>query len=183
MGSRNPLVWLWPFATSLPVDSGLAFEENGLEDEGVSWPPPDPDRMYRSHIRPEDLEGKVTMAMDKAAFARRQAEDVGRQIPGQEEGFRRRKPFYVRLEERRDEERERVYEGETDEDDGEGQEDFEEMKKDGKDREIGEEAWRNSEGERLADFGVDEDVEFYDEDDLPLAELMRLRKQRADAAS
>lgn len=39
----------------------------------------------------------------------------------------------------------------------------------------GEEGWRNSEGERLNDFGVDEDVEFYDEDDLPLAELVRRR--------
>lgn len=46
----------------------------------------------------------------------------------------------------------------------------------------GEEGWRTAEGERLADFGVDEDVEFYDyegdyqaedadEDDIPLALL------------
>jgi palmitoyltransferase len=48
--------------------------------------------------------------------------------------------------------------------------------------EDGEEAWRNSEGERLADFGVDEEVEFYDEEDLPLAELMR-RKQGLQSAS
>ena len=40
----------------------------------------------------------------------------------------------------------------------------------------GEEAWRNKEGERLADFGVDEVADFYDEDDIPLAELMRRRK-------
>lgn len=37
-------------------------------------------------------------------------------------------------------------------------------------------SWRNKEGERLADFGLDEDAEFYDEDDLPLSELMRRRK-------
>lgn len=37
--------------------------------------------------------------------------------------------------------------------------------------------WRNKEGERLADFGLDEDAEFYDEEnDLPLAEIMRRRK-------
>lgn len=41
----------------------------------------------------------------------------------------------------------------------------------------GEEAWRNKEGERLADFGVDEVADFYDEDDVPLAELIRRRKQ------
>lgn len=40
----------------------------------------------------------------------------------------------------------------------------------------GEEGWRNSEGERLGDFGVEEEVEFYDEDDVPLAELLRRRK-------
>jgi len=39
----------------------------------------------------------------------------------------------------------------------------------------GEEAWRNSEGERLGDYGVDEEIEFY-EDEVPLAELIRRRK-------
>jgi palmitoyltransferase len=43
----------------------------------------------------------------------------------------------------------------------------------------GEEAWRNSEGERLKDFGVDEEVEFYDEqedDDVPLGELLARKR-------
>jgi len=40
----------------------------------------------------------------------------------------------------------------------------------------GEEGWKNSEGERLRDFGVDEEIEFYDEDDVPLAELIRRRR-------
>jgi palmitoyltransferase len=43
--------------------------------------------------------------------------------------------------------------------------------------EEGEEAWRNAEGDRLADFGVDEEAEFYDDENVPLAELMRRRKQ------
>lgn len=34
--------------------------------------------------------------------------------------------------------------------------------------ESGEEGWRNSEGERLKDFGVDEEADFYD-DDVPLS--------------
>jgi palmitoyltransferase len=42
--------------------------------------------------------------------------------------------------------------------------------------EEGEEAWRNAEGDRLADFGIDEEAEFYDEEDIPLAELIRRRK-------
>ena len=59
-----------------------------------------------------------------------------------------------------------------------------ERTKGGKGRE-GEAAWRNSEGERLKDFGVDEDVEFYDEqdDDLPLSELIARRQAAAAAAA
>ena len=56
----------------------------------------------------------------------------------------------------------------------------------------GEESWRNREGERLADFGVDEMADFYDEEgkgdmdmtqrdddddeNVPLAELLRSRR-------
>lgn len=51
----------------------------------------------------------------------------------------------------------------------------------------GEEAWRNSEGERLKDFGVDEDVEFYDEqedeDDVPLGELLARKRAALGTAS
>lgn len=44
----------------------------------------------------------------------------------------------------------------------------------------GEEAWRDSEGDRLDDFGVDEDIEFYDEDDVPLAEILRRRRGKGN---
>ncbi len=37
------------------------------------------------------------------------------------------------------------------------------------------EIWRDSEGDRLNDFGVDEDAEFYDDENIPLAELLRRR--------
>ena len=42
----------------------------------------------------------------------------------------------------------------------------------------GEEGWADSGGSRLKDYGVDEEVEFYDEDELPLAELMRRRQEQ-----
>lgn len=42
----------------------------------------------------------------------------------------------------------------------------------------GEEGWTNSEGERLRDFGVDEDTEIVTDDDIPLGELLRRRKAR-----
>jgi hypothetical protein len=31
MGSRNPLVWFWPFAKNSSVESGLQFEHNGID--------------------------------------------------------------------------------------------------------------------------------------------------------
>ena len=31
MNSRNPLSWVWPFAKSPSVESGLIFEHNGIE--------------------------------------------------------------------------------------------------------------------------------------------------------
>lgn len=40
--------------------------------------------------------------------------------------------------------------------------------------------WRDSDGETLEDFGVDEDI---DEDDVPLAELLRTRKLARSVAS
>ena len=42
----------------------------------------------------------------------------------------------------------------------------------------GGEDWRDSEGDRLDDFGVDEDAEYYEEDDIPLTELLRRRHVR-----
>ena len=42
----------------------------------------------------------------------------------------------------------------------------------------GEEGWRNPKGDRLDDYGVDEFVEFYDEDDLPLGTLVQQRSRK-----
>lgn len=43
----------------------------------------------------------------------------------------------------------------------------------------GEPGWTNSDGDRLRDYGVDEEAEvFSDDDDIPLAELIRRRKAR-----
>lgn len=41
---------------------------------------------------------------------------------------------------------------------------------------IEEAPWTNREGDRLKDFGVDEETETYEADDVPLAELLRQRR-------
>lgn len=82
-----------------------------------------------------------------------------RRFHGSQSQFYRRKPFHDR------------YKPQEEED----AEDVPESRSGG--CSAGEEGWRNSEGDRLGDFGVEEEVEFYDEDDVPLAELLRRRKK------
>lgn len=202
MGSANPINWMNPFSATPSVDTGLVFETNGFESADKVWPPPDPDRAFRRRDwrregGPEEEEGgKGFTFRDEGlsneesvrAFRERQAVDV----------VRRRRPFVERVEGMKGsavgKERE-VYEGDGyagytqdyDQDDAgaysDGSEELTDVarKPDGNDPEEGEESWRNSEGERLKDFGVDEDVEFYDEqeDEIPLSELLARRKAAA----
>ena len=46
----------------------------------------------------------------------------------------------------------------------------------------GEEAWQNSEGERLKDFGLDEEAEFYDEDNIPLSQVLLRKRSNSQTA-
>ncbi|EFE38545.1 palmitoyltransferase with autoacylation activity Pfa4, putative [Trichophyton verrucosum HKI 0517] len=136
------------------------------EDESLTWPPPDPDRMSRNTPQRQDRttllgDGRNFDYDEVEAFHKRQEADYLRQRAVSE--VRRRKPFHKRY----------IKKG----DDGHLS-----NISDSEDEELsnsGEEGWRNSEGERLKDFGVDEEVEFYDEDDIPLAELIRRKKLRS----
>lgn len=92
------------------------------------------------------------------SFRRRQQEDM-RRFQGSQSQFYRRKPFHDRYNLKEEEDAEDVPGSESGV------------------PSAGEEGWRNSEGDCLRDFGVEEEVEFYDEDDVPLAELLRRRKQ------
>ncbi|KAJ5630351.1 Palmitoyltransferase pfa4 [Penicillium longicatenatum] len=163
-GSANILSWFWPLAATPDRRTGWEFETNGFEDPGSSWPPPDPDRIPWPVSRPDPndfpLQSYSSARDTLEAFRQRQAEDIDRRRPYSE--VQRRKRFHDRFEKE-------AYE--SDEDRGPGP-------VYGDDSDEGEESWRNAEGERLRDFGVDEDVEFYDEDDVPLAVLMQRRKQR-----
>ncbi|ORY19399.1 DHHC palmitoyltransferase-domain-containing protein [Clohesyomyces aquaticus] len=187
MGTGNILSWFSPFSTTPSIQSSLTFETNDFEDPSVTWPPPDPDRMNRRVPHGIDRESEAFTYRDAeltpedtiAAFRQRQEDDI----------VRRRKPFVQRLEAK-------VVRGEGslgDEDEDEGVDRLDELGEvevgegaegtgGGDGQREGEESWRNSEGERLRDFGVDEDIEFYDEeDDVPLSELLARKKARARA--
>ncbi|KAF2836221.1 zf-DHHC-domain-containing protein [Patellaria atrata CBS 101060] len=172
MGTGNILAWLWPLSRSSSVETGLEFEENGFEDPSVSWPPPDPDRISRAtRISEQDMAFTYGRKYDgnydeKETFRKRQEEDYKRWSETSS-GFQRRRPFHQRYD---------VF--------GTYKENPDEQTDEDKRSETGEEGWRNWEGERLGDFGVDEEVEFYDEkgpgdaedDDIPLSELIRRKK-------
>jgi palmitoyltransferase len=151
-----------------------------LPDPSKPWPPPDPDRMFRAARKPLVGDG-FTQAMDVESFRARQTADMARYEDMDGDYVVRRRPFHERLEAASRQDTGRVYELDDDyEDDQALVSDDEPLETPSKMRsdhdDAGEEAWRNKEGERLADFGVDEVADFYDEDDLPLAELLRRRQ-------
>jgi palmitoyltransferase len=94
------------------------------------------------------------------AFNRRKTEDMKRFTANS--SLQRRKPFHDRYQ------RDEFAPSESDESEPLS----------GNDSDEGEESWRNAEGERLRDFGVDEEAEFYDEEDIPLGVLLQQRRQQ-----
>ena len=166
MGTGNFLSWLWPLA-STPKGQGLDFEVNDFEEPGTTWPPPDPDRMPRLNRMTESEaafthhHGDLSPEEEIQAFRARQAEDFARrQGPN---GVIRRRAFRHRYEA-----------------DGKPVEAPAATHLYQSGSESGEEGWKDYDGNRLADFGLDEEVEFYDEDEIPLGELMRRRGMNDD---
>ena len=163
MGTGNFLAWFWPFSRGARTD-GLSFATNGFEEPGQTWPPPDPDRMPRipRSNEAEDAfiyrHGDLSPGEELQAFKQRQQEDLQRR--DLQNGVLRRKPFGDRFDRETNSPVEDDY----------LEEDEEELS--------GEEGWQDSDGNRLRDFGVEEDLEFYDEDDVPIAELLRRRRQQ-----
>jgi len=180
MGTRNPLLWVFPLARGPAINPstpgkglGWEWEENGFNDLPGLWPPPDPEKLRRAQSgwpgaasrmkKPEEDPYYVDQAQyetakdAKAAFAARQFADNQRRQMQQQ-----RWDIIDELEEVGGE---REWEGEV--------------------------AWTNTEGDTLWDYGVDEEVERDDgrehqqliaigeeeeDDDVPIAELIRRRK-------
>ncbi|MCJ1477608.1 Palmitoyltransferase [Lambiella insularis] len=168
--SGGPLVWIWPFAVSYPITGPATFEVNGFEDPSTTWPPPDPDRIPKRAVtmNTDDAfihDSDATSNSDQLkAFRQRQHEDLRRYGTGNLQIYRRR-PFHERY---------ATFESDKEQEEQDANVPAPNVAD-------GEEAWRNSEGDRLQDFGVDEAIEFYDEDDVPLAVL--LTKKRYDPHS
>jgi len=177
MGTANPLLWVFPFAGGPRLSAtpgrgaGWEWEENGFNDREGMWPPPDPEKLRRARSgwpgarRGSDGEMQPrqwgTPEEEKAAFLARQAEDLKR-------WQNQRAGLMAELEEVDD------YD-----DDGLRPGGYYQRGVDG------EPGWTNADGDRLRDYGVDEDAEddhmqqippFEQDEDVPLGELLRRRR-------
>ena len=157
MGTSIVIFWFLPSGSAPGIDTAGKFEVNGFEDVSRVWPPLDPDKMPRSpHRFDQDLELRHygSPAEEKEAFQRRHQEDFER----------RRRPAVENI---------------VEEDSSSGEDEPVEYESEYEEGLDGQEGWTNSDGERLRDFGVDEEAEVLADDDIPLGELLRRRKARA----
>ncbi|KAK4105670.1 zf-DHHC-domain-containing protein [Parathielavia hyrcaniae] len=179
MGTRNPLRWFLPVFGGAPVvnneipgqGAGWEWEENGFNDLPGLWPPPDPEKVRQARRGAwPGAAAAVGQGQDytydnntyqtpeevKAAFAQRQEEDLLRRRRAQAQQARQRSGIVAELEE------------------------WDDLGATG----VARPSWTNSDGDRLWDYGVDEAVEEElipvrgDDEDVPLAELIRRRKVR-----
>jgi palmitoyltransferase len=166
MGSSNFLLWFLPFSGSPKVGEyqtgcGWSWEENGFNRKEGMWPPPDPEKIRRSaRVWPaarRDFEAELR-EMDTMSPRERQQAFSERQS----QDMQRRKHLLEELEEIDDHDVANRDSDADDSDEGTG--------------------WTNDDGERLRDYGVDEDAYADDQaiheiqdDDVPLATLLRRR--------
>jgi palmitoyltransferase len=187
MGTPNVFAWLLPFAGGPGNESGWGpWEENGFEEEGTSWPPIDPDKLPRPPPIDRNSGGFIHDGEDGEdeveAFRRRQEEDYKRWGT-----MRNHDPNVIaRFRSAAAAARSRNGNKSNDEDDyneddngGEDIDgDYESEYEEGMDGEAG---WTNSDGDRLRDYGVDEEAELIVDEDIPLGELLRRRRVLAAA--
>ena len=128
-------------------------------DPSISWPPPDPDRIPRKTRNVDQSQGFTYSSSISSnedyikAFRQRQQEDFKR-FTKETSTITRRRLSHEPYE---------IHEN--------GKETFlQHSMSSGK---AGEEVWRNTDGDRLDDFGVDENAELYDEDEIPAAAFLK----------
>ncbi|KAI2469795.1 zf-DHHC-domain-containing protein [Annulohypoxylon bovei var. microspora] len=185
-------------SSSSNARTGWEYEENGLNDREGQWPPADPDkirnaRVWRARQREADLaleqsrrdgdDGAADPEAERAAFRRRQERDLRRRRRRILDDLEELPPDYADEYDFVDEAHDRG-----------------ELRRPAPGAAVvvdeGKSGWVNADGEHLGDYGVDSDAEFdepaveqvshrdlmhYTEDeDIPLAELIRRRKVRTN---
>ncbi|KAI8961924.1 zf-DHHC-domain-containing protein [Daldinia sp. FL1419] len=191
MGTRNVLLWFFPFAGGPKVaplnkdgstsgssggslvmtGPGWSYEENGLNDRENMWPPPDPDKIrhakaWRARKREADRAARFHAAAspeeEREAFRRRQEQDL-----------RRREAARARILGELEEIPPEYYDNGGNGGSEHGYDDYDFVDEAYARRhrnavivDEGKSGWVNADGEHLGDYGVDEDAEF-DEPAIP----------------
>ncbi len=134
-------------------------------DPHTTWPPPDPDRMPRRQYNLADhhpfTHPFASSNIDTQAFHERQRRDYLRfSSNGGDPELNHRVPPP------------RLSDSPSDESGTEdnGSDDDDDLNPNAVNK------WRDRDGDRPGDFGVDEEVEYFDEDDLPLSEVLNRRR-------
>lgn len=161
MGTWFFPLWFWPFASNPAIDqsgkgAGWTWEENGFNRKEGMWPPPDPEKI-RQAARQWPV-GKRDYGAE--------LEEVGMSPEDRKRAFQQRQD--------QDSQRRRhKLMSELEEVDGVYLDEY----SDGVDTDYD---GNDSDGERLRDFGVDEEAEELlvpmEDEDVPIAELLRRRK-------
>ncbi|KAI1209267.1 zf-DHHC-domain-containing protein [Annulohypoxylon truncatum] len=180
MGTRNPLLWFFPFAggpTVAPypysdtagVDSGSGssnartgweYEENGLNDREGLWPPADPDKIRNAKVwRQRQREADQALELERLRGASNPEVD--------REAFRRRQERDLR---RWEASRSRILDELEEVPPGDRHDEYDFVDEAyGRGHqsmgaavvvEEGKSGWVNADGEHLGDYGVDSDAEF-----------------------
>lgn len=205
MGTRNVLTWLDPLIGGAPKVSkevgkgmGWEWEENGFNDREGMWPPADPEKLRRAAEGIKGWPGSEAARQEAQRVDKKWAspqEEMAAFRARQEMDLRRRRGTSGVIAELDEDEEIEDLEYDYVDDDSAGSGGYYEDENEYEDGEAtadkavpvipgqgyyergfdGEPGWTNSEGDRLRDFGVDEDVED-DDEDVPLGELLRRRK-------
>jgi palmitoyltransferase len=166
MGTPNVLLWFFPFAGGPKIaaggeGAGWDWPENGFNDHPGMWPPPDPEKLrHAAAQRGREPAGHNSPYGGSTAFASGRDDDRQWGTPEEEKAA-----FQARQE--ADFRRRRIpITGPMRQVGSEDEYEFEQ----GMD---GEPGWTNADGDRLRDYGVDEEAE--NDEDIPIAKLLQRR--------
>ncbi|CAK7226745.1 Palmitoyltransferase [Sporothrix curviconia] len=179
MGTRNVLLWFLPFAGGPKIatasgSSGLGWDwpENGFNDRTGMWPPPDPEKLRHAAAQGQwpaaaAAAGATSGGGSSTAFTSgrdegdRQwgtpEEEKAAFLARQQADFRRRRLKIAGP----------VRQVGSDDEFEQGMD--------------GEPGWTNADGDRLRDYGVDEEAE--NDEDVPIATLLQRRDAKAKLAA
>lgn len=132
MGTRNILMWFMPFGGAPTIDSAGNWEVNGFDDK--FWPPPNPEKIQQHSRQKKDYDIKRdTQVLDVSITAYKARQDCDLRRRGHLRNLHANRSLNNLNQDFSD----CCYEEEIGID--------------------GERGWTNSDGDRLRDFGVDEE--------------------------